>query len=154
MLLLQFQAGSERYGFDISSVIEVAPLVLLRKIPHTAEHVAGLFNYRGTFVPVIDLNILLTGAPSRPLMSTRIILVRYDGGDGMPHILGLMAEGVTETMTCKPSDLQSSIMHVSGAPYLGGLLLDDRSSLQYIEIEKLLTEELRKTLFPAIEAPS
>ena len=152
MLLLQFQAGSERFGLEVSRVIEVAPLVILRKIPHTADHIAGLFNYRGTLVPVIDLTVLLTGAVSQLLMSTRIILVHYNGADGASHILGLLAEGVTETVVCRPSDLQPPVISVAGAPYLGMILLEDRNTLQCIEIDKLLPDDLQASLFPPIEA--
>jgi chemotaxis-related protein WspB len=151
MLLLQFQAGSERFGLEVSQVIEVAPLVILREIPHAADYVAGLFNYRGTLVPVIDLTVLLTGTASRMLMSTRIILVHYNGADKAPHILGLLAEGVTETVACRPSDLQPPVINVAEAPYLGAILLDDRNSLQCILIDKLLPENLQASLFPPDE---
>jgi chemotaxis-related protein WspB len=152
LLLLQFHAGSERYGLDISHVIEVAPLVMLRKIPHAADYVAGLFNYRGALVPVIDLTVRLTGVPSRRLMSTRIILVKYCGVAGASHILGLLAEGVTETVVCRPSDLQSPVISVTDAPYLGSILIEDRRSLQCIETDKLLPADMRTLLFPQIEA--
>ncbi|MBN1664469.1 MAG: purine-binding chemotaxis protein CheW [Deltaproteobacteria bacterium] len=148
MLMLQFQAGSERYGLDIAKVIEVAPLINLRKIPHAAPEVAGIFNYRGTLAPVVDLTYLLICEPSRPRMSTRIILVPYEGDDGCPHILGLQAESVTQTVRCRPADLQAPVVTVSGAPYLGDILFDDRGSIQVIEIDRLLTRELLFTLFP------
>jgi methyl-accepting chemotaxis protein WspA len=50
MLLLQFQAGDDRYGLDVAEVIEVVPRVLFREIPHADCTVAGLINYRGTLV--------------------------------------------------------------------------------------------------------
>ena len=52
MLLLQFQAGNDRYGLDASRVIEVVPLVVFRPLPHADPCVAGLFNYRGTMLEV------------------------------------------------------------------------------------------------------
>ena len=44
MLLLQFQAGPDRYGLDIGQVIEVSSLVSLRAVPHAPPQVAGTFN--------------------------------------------------------------------------------------------------------------
>jgi chemotaxis-related protein WspB len=61
MLLLQFQAGSERYGLDVSQVVEVSSLVSLRPIPHAPPEAAGVFNYRGILTPVVDLT---TSAPA------------------------------------------------------------------------------------------
>lgn len=78
MLVLQFRVGGDYYGLEGRTIIEVAPLVTLRSIPHAAAYVAGLFNYRGRLVPVIDLSALLIAVPSRPLMSTRIVLVNYE----------------------------------------------------------------------------
>ena len=37
---------------------------------------------------------------------------------------------------------------MSGAPYLGDILFDERGSVQMIEIEKLLTRDLLFSLFP------
>jgi chemotaxis-related protein WspB len=148
MLMLQFQAGGDRYGLDIAKVMEVAPLIQLRKIPHAAPEVAGTFNYRGTLTPVVDLTVLLTGEPSQPRMSTRIILVPYAGDDGRSHILGMLAESVTEMVRCQVSDLQAPVVDVSGAPYLGDILFDERGSIQMIEIDRLLTRELLFSLFP------
>jgi chemotaxis-related protein WspB len=149
MLLLQFQAGSEeRYGLDVSQVVEVSSLVSLRPIPHAPPEAAGVFNYRGTLTPVVDLTALLSGVPSRRRMSTRIILVSFEGEDGQRHTLGLMAEGVTEVIPCREEDLQPPVISVSGAPYLGDMLLDERGSIQILDLDRLLTRDLFFSLFP------
>jgi len=47
MLFLLFQLGQDRYALEASRVIEVLPLVSLKRIPQAPRGVAGLFNYRG-----------------------------------------------------------------------------------------------------------
>jgi chemotaxis-related protein WspB len=148
MLLLQFQAGTDRYGLDIGQIIEVSSMVSLRAVPHAPPEVAGTFNYRGTLTPVVDLTVLLTGAPSRPRMSTRIILITYQGEDSRSHILGLLAEAVTEMIDCRKESLQQPVVAVSGAPYLGDTMFDERGSIQVLDMERLLTRDLLFTLFP------
>ena len=148
MLILQFQAGPERYGLDIEQIIEVSSLVSLRTIPHAPSEVAGTFNYRGTLTPVVDLTALLTGVASRLRMSTRIILVTYEGEDGRCHVLGLLAEAVTEIVSCSPENLQQPVVSVSGAPYLGDMVFDERGSIQILDMKRLLTRDLLFTLFP------
>ena len=59
MLLLLFHLGSELYAIESSQVIEIIPTVNLRPLHHVPDYVAGLFNYRGKFIPVIDLSQLL-----------------------------------------------------------------------------------------------
>ncbi|PKN20561.1 MAG: chemotaxis protein CheW [Deltaproteobacteria bacterium HGW-Deltaproteobacteria-6] len=148
MLLLQFQAGTDRYGLDIEQIIEVSSLVSLRAIPHAPPEVAGTFNYRGTLTPVVDLTALLTGIPSRHRMSTRIILVTYQGEDGRSHVLGLLAEAVTEMIHCRKEDLQQPVVSVSGSAYLGDMIYDEQGSIQVLDMERLLTRDLLFTLFP------
>lgn len=148
MLILQFQAGRERYGLDIEQILEISSLVSLRPIPHAPPEVAGTFNYRGTLTPVVDLTTLLTGAASRPRMSTRIILVTFEGEDGRSHVLGLVAESVTEMISCSRESLQQPVVSVGGAPYLGDMVFDERGSIQLLDLERLLTRDLLFTLFP------
>ncbi|MBP7341864.1 MAG: chemotaxis protein CheW [Smithellaceae bacterium] len=148
MLILQFQAGRERYGLDIEQILEISSLVSLRPIPHAPPEVAGTFNYRGTLTPVVDLTALLTGVASRPRMSTRIILVAFQGEDGRSHILGLVAEEVTEMISCRRESLQQPVVSVGGASYLGDMVFDERGSIQLLDLERLLTRDLLFTLFP------
>jgi chemotaxis-related protein WspB len=148
MLILQFQAGQERYGLDIEQVIEVSSLVSLRAIPHAPPEVAGTFNYRGILTPVVDLTALLTGVASRSRISTRIIIVTYAGEDGCSHILGLLAEAVTEMISCRKENLQQPVVSVSGSYYLGDMLFDERGSIQILDMERLLTRDMLFTLFP------
>ena len=77
MLLLLFKLENERYGLDASQVAEVLPLVDLKRIPQALPEVAGVLNYHGELVPVIDLCKLVPGKPASPRLSTRIILVTY-----------------------------------------------------------------------------
>jgi len=151
MLLLQFKAGNERYGLDVLRVIEVVPLVIFRPLPHAEPCVAGLFNYRGTMVPVIDLTVLLTGIPSRPLFSTRIILADYPDRAGGRQVLGLVAEQVTETVFCEEKDRRPAGIAVAEAPYLGDLFIHPEGAIQRVEVESLLKEALQEALFPPAE---
>lgn len=151
MLLLQFQAGNDRYGLDVSRIIEVIPMVIFRPLPHADPAVAGLFNYHGTMAPVIDLTVLLTGNVSRLLFSTRIIMVDYPGRPGREverHILGLLAERVTETVFYTEENLQPAGIAVEGASYLGDLVIHADGLIQRVAIERLLPPSLRENLFP------
>jgi len=151
MLLLIFYAGKERYGIDSTKVIEVVPSVSFKSVPHAPSYVAGLLSYRGNIVPVVDLSALIGGAPSKALLSTRVILVEYVGADGGEHILGLLAERVTETLKCREEDFKPPGIVASESPYLGDLFVDEEGMIQRIEVDAVLPEELRKSLFTETE---
>ena len=98
MLMLLFSCEDALYALDSTQVVEVIPRVILRKVHRVPEYVAGLFNYRGEIVPVLDLSHLIQGKPSISYLSTRIIMVNYLDKDNNKRYLGLMAERVTETL--------------------------------------------------------
>lgn len=59
MLLLSFYIGDEKYAILAKDIIEILPLVELKKIPKAPDFILGLIDYRGTPSPVIDLCNLL-----------------------------------------------------------------------------------------------
>ena len=122
-------------------------MVVFRRIPHTPPYVPGVFSYRGTIVPVVDLSALLNGQPCRPLLSTRIILVDYVGADRTHHILGLLAERVTETVSCDEEDFHSPGIDSEDLPFLSDMVLTKSGMIQKVELEGLLPESLQEHLF-------
>jgi chemotaxis-related protein WspB len=147
MLFLLLQIGKDRYGLEANQVVEVVPLVSLKKIPRAQRGVAGIFNYHGTLVPVIDLSEVALGRASALQLSTRLILVNYPFGAGQKQVLGLMAENVTEAIQLDPAAFGDPGVDVPEAPYLGPVTRDRRGLIQRIDIEKLLPEDLRDQLF-------
>jgi chemotaxis-related protein WspB len=151
MLMLLFYVEDNLYALDSSQVIEVIPRVVLRKVHHVPDYVAGLFNYRGTIVPVIDLCHLIQGKPSRSFLSTRIIMVDYIAKNNTKYYLGLMAERVTETLNKPDSELADTGTQLNEAPYLGEMIMDEKGMIQRIRLEYLLSDSQHQYLLAAGE---
>jgi chemotaxis-related protein WspB len=147
MLFLQFQLGQDRYVLDSANVVEVLPLLGIKQIPQAPAGVAGVFNYRGTPVPVIDLSELALGRPARLQMSTRIIIVLYPDADGGGHPLGLIAEKATQTLRRDAADFRDSGVLSHEAAYLGPVASDPDGLLQWIQVAGLLPASVRHVLF-------
>jgi hypothetical protein len=92
VLFLLFQLGSDFYALDASEIVEVLPLVNIRKSLSLPQQFTGTINYRGAFVPVVDLSELIVGRAAPRRTNTRIILARYATEDGKPMLVGLIAE--------------------------------------------------------------
>ena len=137
MLALLFYLGDTMYTMKCEKVREVAPMVKLKQVPHTPDYFAGLFNYRGVIVPVIDLRRLIQGQPCQMRLSTRIILVDYVRDGHMPCILGLMAERVTEAVRKSENDFVSPGLSMQEAPFLGGFVMENKEMIQYIDLDLL-----------------
>ena len=177
MLLLTFKAAESLYAVDVARVVEVVPRVDLRRLPHAPDFIAGLFDYRGSDVPVIDLGIRLGSEGCRDRLSTRIILVdsRPSGRDHPDAeselttedqdqkltsvwtemqnprcwLLGLIAEQVSDVKSVKPEQVISSSMQLPQAPYLGAIVDIDHQMIQLMATDKILDESLRKAFFRA-----
>jgi chemotaxis-related protein WspB len=147
MLFLLFQLGQDRYALDTSRVAEVLPLVGITQIPQAPAGVAGLFNYRGVPVPVVDLSQLTMGRPAHSRLNTRIVLVHYPDSSGGTRLLGLIAEKVTETVRRDKADFVASGVTNDRAPYLGPVATDARGLMQWIDVESLLPPSVRDVLF-------
>lgn len=143
MLLVLFEAGKERYGLDSRRVVEVVSTPACRELPHAPAWVAGMANYRGRMIPVIDLTALICGEPSRRVMSTRMMVASLEPD----RFLGLIAEHAVETLKCDPAALEGPTIRIAEAPYLGAVLRDDRGSVQAVTLDRLLPAEVRSLLY-------
>ena len=142
MLVLLFYLGNTMYTMKCEKVREVAPMVKLKEVPHAPDYFAGLFNYRGVIVPVIDLRRLIQGHPCEIRLSTRIILVDYVRDDNTPYIIGFMAERITEAVRKSEDAFVSPGVSMQEAPYLGGFVMENKEMIQYIDLD-LLPESFR-----------
>lgn len=148
MLVLQFYLGDVMYVIKCERVKEVAPMVALKKVPHAPDCVAGLFNYRGIIVPVIDLRQLIHKIPCELRLSTRIILVDYLKHDTTPFVFGIMAERITEAVNKPEKDFVSPGIVMRDTPYLGGIMMENKDMIQFIDLDRL-SESL--TFLPMLE---
>ena len=147
MLFLLFELGPDRYVLDVRQVAEVLPLVDIKRIPQAPAAVVGLFDYRGTAVPAVDVSQLTLGRPAERRLSTRIVLVDYPDAAGATRLLGLIAERATQTVRREPADFVVSSVTNDAAPYLGPVATDAQGLLQWVDARTLLPASVRDVLF-------
>jgi chemotaxis-related protein WspB len=144
MKVLVFHIGPDRYGLRLREVHRVVQVAQLKHLPLSPAYVAGLLDFHGVPVPVIDLS-RLAGIPAQVWADSRIILLDYPVGDGATRLLGLLAEHVIGIDTVDENTLADS--GVDGAPFLGQLAADAGGMLQLVEAAELLTADVRAILF-------
>lgn len=147
MKTLIFHIGADRYGLRLRDVARVLPLLELKQLPQAPVSVAGLMDFHGQSVPVIDLCRMSDVAPAPAHFDTRIVLVNYLAPDGAAHLLGLLAERVLGVQDIDPALLADS--GVQAAPYLGPVASDSSGIVQLVELGQLLPAALRAILFCA-----
>lgn len=151
MVYLLIQIGADRYALEAAALVAVLPRVHLKRIPQAAPGVAGVFNYHGQSVPVVDLSAMALGVPSEESLSTRLLLVHYRRDDGPERLLGVLAEKAIDTANYRAEDFNYSGVTVPHAPYLGPVIADSQSIIQLLELDRLLTPEVRDALWRQAE---
>jgi len=154
VLFLVFQLDQDRYAIEARQVTAVLRLVAPKAVPQAPAAVAGVFDYAGEPVPLIDLSQLALGRPAQARLSTRVIVVPYADGEGRSRSLGLIAEQVVETVQRDPDEFVPSGIDSADAGYLGPVASDAQGLLQWIRIERLLPASLRDRLFAAADRES
>jgi len=140
VLLLLFSAGGPLYAMESKDVVEVIPRVSLRPAVNLPSYVSGLFNYRGVVVPVIDLCFLIQGRPSGQNLSSRIIMVTAGDAKERDQYIGLLSEGVTDTISRPLNAFHDTGLSSGSKPYLGGMTLDERGMVQILHLKVLLEQ--------------
>ena len=147
MLFVLFHLGKERYALEASRVVEVVPLLALKRFPQSPRGMAGMFIYRGRPVPALDLCELTMDRPAVEHLSTRIIIINHSDIPGQEQLVGLIAERATEAIRRERKDFVDAGVQLSAAPFLGPVLTDDKGVIQLISTQKLLQSNLRELLF-------
>ena len=155
MLLLSFRLGERAYAMPCLQILEVVPLATLEPVPGAPAYLAGQLDYRGHIVPVVDLRQLVAGEPCRPVLSTRIIIVKQTAADAVIGAIGLVAERVVETLTMDPAEFHRAGVDVEHLRFLRGIALGAHGTIQLVDVphlcemlrsQSLTSPELRELL--------
>lgn len=151
MLILGISIGNEQYGIEAVKVIEVVPLIPLKKVPLADASIKGLFNYRGQPTPVIDLCQLFEQRACNDNLSTRIVIVNYQQVSGTPRAVGFIAEHVTDVMRCQLDEMRNSGITDSSNDFLGLIYSADSGMVQLINTDKVLPESISHQLMQSLD---
>lgn len=132
MQYVKFNLDEFRYVLSISDVVEIIPYVKLTALPNMPDYLAGLCNYRGGSVPVVDLCSLFIGRPCNKKLSTRIIVVETSENSAAKKMVGLMVEKATEIMKVEEEDFMNAGVYGDDLPYLGPVVADNSGLISRI----------------------
>jgi chemotaxis-related protein WspB len=145
-LRVGLRVAGQRFAVAAERIVEIIPRVRLRPLALAPAAVAGLFTWRGVAVPVVDLCRLLAGGDCADRLSSRILIVRLDGGAeaGGGRLIGLLAEGVSDILA--DTEAEQPALWLADAPFLGGVFRDGDDLVQTLIPESILPEALLAAL--------
>jgi chemotaxis-related protein WspB len=147
MLFVLCEIESRRYAIPAARIAEVLPLVHITPVADAPRGVAGVFNYRGTPVPVVDLTSLVLGRPAVPRYSTRLLLMHWTDDRGGSRRLGLIAEHATATLQRNAADFVPSGVTGESAWSNGPVATDPGGVVQWIDPTRILPRAVHDALF-------
>jgi purine-binding chemotaxis protein CheW len=98
--LVGFVIGEEEYAVPILSIQEIIKPFPWTRVPQVPKYVVGVFNMRGSVIPLIDLRLKFGLNPKKHNEETRFIVMR-NGDD----IAGFVIDRLTMALRIKRSDI-------------------------------------------------
>ncbi|MGE4295530.1 MAG: chemotaxis protein CheW [Campylobacterales bacterium] len=98
--LVCFMVDDEEFAVPILSIQEIIKPIEATRVPSTPDYVIGVFNLRGTVLPLIDLRRKF-GRPKAPHTDeTRFIVIRNKN-----QVSGFVIDKLTEAIRLRESDI-------------------------------------------------
>jgi chemotaxis-related protein WspB len=130
-------SAGHKYATPSHAVIEVIPVVEFRAAPQSDPWIKGLFNYRGTLLPLLDASQLLGHEAGETRMFGRILVIQTGQSgkdDAGQRPVGLLVQRV---LGSEDLDFQDDSGHpglpASGVPFLGPVALTPHGTIQLTE---------------------
>jgi purine-binding chemotaxis protein CheW len=92
---LTFMLAGEEYGLDILRVQEIKGWDSVAAIPNTPSYIKGVFNLRGTIVPIIDLRERF-GLENLNYGPTTVVIILSVKRDDHTRIMGMVVDAVSD----------------------------------------------------------
>ena len=137
--LVVVRLGGDRYALPMASVGEVGRPPSLTRVPGLPGWVAGVANWRGRVLAVLDLRPLLGASPVHPqgeLDRRGRVLVLSAGG----MRAGLLVEQVVGTVASAPAQVEPvhASLRTGNATQLAGQLTDAEGPCGLLDVDAVL----------------
>lgn len=132
-VVVRFGAG--RYAVPMSAIAEVGRVARMTRVPGVPIWVAGVSNWRGRILPIVDLRPLL-GVPASDVREDARVVV---AGDETVSV-GLLVEAVEGVATVPADELDAPPATVGSdaAELLAGQWNDERGPIGVIDVAAVL----------------
>ncbi|MEA1918479.1 MAG: chemotaxis protein CheW [Campylobacterota bacterium] len=96
--LVGFVVGDEEYSVPILSIQEIIKPIEWTRVPQTPAYILGVFNLRGSVIPLIDLRLKFGLSSINHSDDTRFIVIRHED-----EVAGFVIDRLTEAIRLKKS---------------------------------------------------
>ncbi len=135
--LVGFIIGDEEYAVPILSIQEIIKPMSWTRVPQTPNYVLGVFNLRGSVIPLIDLRLKFGLSASKIGEETRFIVMK--SGD---EVAGFVIDRLTMALRLKKSAIDPAPDTVDGDnTIIEGVGKREDNILTILKVDKLLEKD-------------
>lgn len=142
---LAFTLAGGSYAVGILNVKEILQYDEITPVPSTPRSIRGVLNLRGSVVPVVDLAVKF-GLPASPVTKRSCVLVVETALDGVPTVMGLIADAVSEVIELGAADIEEPPPFGTRlkVDYLLGMGKVGKGFVLLLDIDKVLSADERE----------
>ena len=136
--LVVVRLGGCRYAVPMGSVAEVGRPPTLTRVPGLPAFVAGVANWRGRVLAVLDLRSLLSADPGPLDRRGRLVVLHHAGVR-----VGLLVEAVAGSTSMDPEMVEPALAHLpsSTGSLLRGHVTDAEGPYGVLDLDAVLVLE-------------
>jgi purine-binding chemotaxis protein CheW len=114
--LLVFRVRDYRFAVHVQTVEKVVSSLEISALPGAPDAVAGVFNFHGTVIPVLDLNLRIDGQAAKPSLDAQLLIVRTPARQ-----LAILADEVLDIVAIPADKIVSRKALVPGVGLVSGV---------------------------------
>ncbi|MCR4941405.1 MAG: chemotaxis protein CheW [Campylobacter sp.] len=135
--LVGFVVGEEEYAIPILNIKEIIKPIEYTRVPSVPDYVLGVFNLRGTVIPLIDLRKRFSLSASKQSSTTRYIVMAHED-----NVAGFVIDRLTEAIRMNRNRIDpppETLIKDKGMIY--GIGKRDQNILTILKVETLLKRD-------------
>ncbi len=135
--LVGFIIGEEEYAVPILSIQEIIKPIEWTRVPQTPAYVLGVFNLRGSVIPLIDLRVKFGLNAQKHNDETRVFVLKQDD-----EVAGFVIDRLTMAIRIKKDDIGPAPDTMAGdESMIDGVGKQEDRILTILKVNKLLERD-------------
>jgi purine-binding chemotaxis protein CheW len=132
--LVGFMVGNEEFAVPILNIQEIIKPIASTRVPATPAYVVGVFNLRGTVIPLLDLRQKFGLPGQKQNEDTRFIVIKNE-----VETIGFVIDKLTEAIRLKEKHIDPAPESVSGKEnHIYGVGKKEEKIITILRVDALL----------------
>ncbi|WP_134687484.1 chemotaxis protein CheW [Brevibacillus migulae] len=135
--LLVFRLGMEEFGISIHQVRSIEILGAFRTVPQLPDYICGIVDLRGSIIPIVDLQFLLTNSRANVVSEGKRMVVLQT----LKGLMGFTVDDAKEVIDVTEDMLQETSIFVNGTEHTARFAKIGKQLISVLDVDEMLLEK-------------